>query len=253
MQSQLAGLNGFWVLVGVTAGLLAGCDWMPGKPKESDRWRAPHEERDFTVLYNMSCVACHSNGKTVGASVSMNDPLYNSLIPRDTMRKVTAEGLPGTLMPGFGKSAGGDLTDEQIDLLVDGIYAQARSKSAAPGELPPYAAALGDATRGAAAFNSYCAKCHGADGKGGNAGPVVEPDYLRLVSDQYLRTVVIVGRSDLGMPNYREYQPGKPMSPEEISDVVAWLVSHRQGPAPAQVATTTSNAAAMQSANSNQQ
>jgi mono/diheme cytochrome c family protein len=205
------------------------------------------------VLYDMNCVACHSNGKTIGASVSMNDPLYNSLIPRDTMRKVTAEGLPGTLMPGFGKSAGGDLTDEQIDLLVDGIYAQARSKSAAPGELPPYAAALGDATRGAAAFNSYCAKCHGADGKGGNAGPVVEQDYLRLVSDQYLRTVVIVGRSDLGMPNHREYQPGKPMSPEEISDVVAWLVSHRQGPAPAQVATTTNNAAAMQSPNSNQQ
>jgi len=252
MQSRPVRLNGLWVLVGVAAGLLSGCDWMPGKPKESDRWRPPHEERDFTVLYDTNCVACHSNGKTLGASVSMNDPLYNSLIPRDTMRKVTAEGLSGTLMPGFGKSAGGDLTDEQIDLLVDGIYAQAKAKSAAPGELPPYAAALGDATRGAAAFNGYCAKCHGADGKGGKAGPVIEPDYLRLVSDQYLRTVVIVGRSDLGMPNYREYLPGKPMSPEEISDVVAWLVSHRQGPAP-QVATTTNNAAAMQSANANQQ
>ena len=163
MEIRLPRLDAIWFLLGVTAGLLAGCDWMPGKPKESDRWRPPQEERDFTVLYDMSCVACHSNGKTVGASVSMNDPLYNSLIPRDTMRKVTAEGLPGTLMPGFGKSAGGDLTDEQIDLLVDGIYARARSKSAAPGELPPYAAALGDATRGAAAFNSYCAKCHGAE------------------------------------------------------------------------------------------
>ena len=30
----------------------------------------------------------------------------------------------------------------------------------------------------------------------------------------------------------------KPMTPEEISDVVAWLASRRQGPAPGQTAQT---------------
>jgi hypothetical protein len=58
---------------------------------------------------------------------------------------------------------------------------------------------------------------------------VVSSDYLHLVSDQYLRSVVIAGRPELGMPNYQQLVPNKPMSPEEISDVVAWLVSHRQG------------------------
>ncbi|HEY7318089.1 MAG TPA: hypothetical protein VIE89_10990, partial [Candidatus Binatia bacterium] len=52
--------------------------------------------------------------------------------------------------------------------------------------------------------------------------------YLALVSDQGLRTTVIVGRSDLGMPDWRANVSGQPMSPQEISDVVAWLASHRQ-------------------------
>jgi hypothetical protein len=50
---------------------------------------------------------------------------------------------------------------------------------------------------------------------------------VALVSDQALRTTVIVGRSDLGMPDWRANIPVRPMSPQEISDVVAWLASHR--------------------------
>jgi cytochrome c oxidase cbb3-type subunit 3/ubiquinol-cytochrome c reductase cytochrome c subunit len=57
---------------------------------------------------------------------------------------------------------------------------------------------------------------------------VINPAYLALVSDQALRTAIIVGRSDLGMPDWRANISGRPMSPQEISDVVAWLVSHRQ-------------------------
>ena len=30
-----------------------------------------------------------------------------------------------------------------------------------------------------------------------------EPDFLALVSDQALRRIIITGRPDLGMPNYR--------------------------------------------------
>ena len=67
-----------------------------------------------------------------------------------------------------------------------------------------------------------------AEGKGGEKGAsVVDPSYLALVSDQGLRTAVIAGRADLGMPDWRGYVPGHPMNDEEIADVVAWLASHR--------------------------
>ena len=87
----------------------------------------------------------------------------------------------------------------------------------------------GDPQRGAVAYRSYCAQCHGADGGGGaKGGSVIDPAYLALVSEQALRTVVIVGRADLGKPDWRANIAGRPMSPQEISDVVAWLVSQRE-------------------------
>ena len=52
--------------------------------------------------------------------------------------------------------------------------------------------------------------------------------YLALVSDQNLRTLVIVGLPEVGAPDWRNNVPGRPMSAPEISDVVAWLAAQRQ-------------------------
>jgi len=38
---------------------------------------------------------------------------------------------------------------------------------------------------------------------------------------------VVVGRSDLGMPDWRGDVAGRSMSEPEIADVVAWLVAQR--------------------------
>jgi hypothetical protein len=47
------------------------------------------------------------------------------------------------------------------------------------------------------------------------------------VSDQQLRTIVIAGRPELGAPDWRGDVAGRPMSAQEITDVVAWLSSQR--------------------------
>ena len=56
----------------------------------------------------------------------------------------------------------------------------------------------------------------------------MDPSYLALVSDQNLRTNVIVGRPDLGAPDWRGDAPGKPLSPEDVTDVVSWLAAQRR-------------------------
>ena len=103
--------------------------------------------------------------------------------------------------------------------------------------LPPYSLTdaraadvePGDPERGKTAYTTYCAHCHGADGRGGErGGAVADGAYLALVSDQALRTAGIAGRVDLGMPDWREAVPGQPMTPQDIANVVAWLASHRQ-------------------------
>ena len=47
------------------------------------------------------------------------------------------------------------------------------------------------------------------------------------MSDQELRTIVIAGRPELGAPDWRSDIAGKPMSAQDVSDVVAWLASRR--------------------------
>ena len=82
--------------------------------------------------------------------------------------------------------------------------------------------------RGEAAFRTYCASCHGARGEGTPKGSAITDDsFLALISDQGLRTVVIAGRPDLGAPDWRGNVPGRPMSEQEVTDVVAWLASQR--------------------------
>ena len=141
-------------------------------------------------------------------------------------------------VPAFAQQSGGNLTEKQIDVLVQGMLSRwGKPENFKNVAFPPYSlqdaslkgATPADQQRGAVAYRTYCAQCHGADGNGGpKGGSVINPAYLALVSDQSLRTAVIVGRSDLGMPDWRGNIPGRPMSSQEISDVVAWLASHRQ-------------------------
>ena len=233
-------------LLFVSLAALSGCGRLPGKPKEADRWKPPEANMDFADLYQTNCLACHSNGRTLGASISMNNPPYLAVIPKETLRKVVADGIPQTSMPGYSSKAGGLLTDDQINVLVEGIYNWAKGREVPTDNLPPYSAALGEAERGEAVFAQDCANCHGSEGAGvpGKAGSVVDPTYLSLVSNQYLRTVVIAGRPELGMPGFRDYVPGKPMSAEEISDVVAWLSSRREATASGQQPTQATEATA---------
>ena len=66
------------------------------------------------------------------------------------------------------------------------------------------------------------------DGTGSPRGSgITNGSFLALVSDQRLRTTVIAGRRDLGAPDWRGDKPGTPMSEQEVTDVVAWLASHR--------------------------
>ena len=81
--------------------------------------------------------------------------------------------------------------------------------------------------RGGTVYGVYCSSCHGADGRGGRASSIVDDSYLGLVSDQGLRTTVIAGRPDLGAPDWRSNLRDRPMSPDDVSDVVAWMSARR--------------------------
>ena len=210
--------------------LCVGCR-PPGKPTAADVELKPEEVRDFAALYSLNCAGCHGADGKGNTALALANPVYLAIANDDTIRRATASGIRGSLMPAFAKSAGGTMTDEQIEVLVREMRQRWASSNPTFGATPPpYAATKpGDPTSGAAPYGIFCAGCHGPEGKGTPKGSsIVDADFLALVSDQNLRTTVIAGRPDLGHPDWRHCSPDRAMTPQEVTDVVAWLVNHRQ-------------------------
>lgn len=203
--------------------LLAGCD-PPGKPKPEPP--PAQDVTDFATLYGENCAACHGADGKNGPARPLNSALYLAIIPRDVLQKTIENGRPGTAMPAWARSRGGPLTEKQIVALVNGIEQHwAKSASFRHTTLPSYSGmSNGDPKKGKKLFARDCFMCHGPKAP---IGSVTDPAFLQLVSDQVLRTSIIQGRPDLGMPDYRTLNAGRPLSDQDISDLVAYLASLR--------------------------
>ncbi len=219
-----------WPFLAAALFVCAGCGNLPGRPTQDSIPIDPDNVTDFTVLYGRNCSGCHGAEAKGGAALSLGDPVYLAVADDATLHKVVTNGIAGTSMPAFAKSAGGMLTDSQVDIIVRGIRERySKPNALAAATPPPYVAnEPGDSARGAAVYQTFCSSCHGPDGKGTpQASSIIDGSFLALLTDQELRTLVIVGRPDLGAPDWRNNVPGKPMSSQEVSDVVAWLSSQR--------------------------
>lgn len=234
------------VACGLTAALaliaLAGCDSLPGKPKKEDRPIRPDQVDDFSQLFASNCAGCHGAKGNLGPAPPLNDPLFLKIVPDDELIMVIESGREGTLMPAFARShPGGSLTAKQVDILAEGLKKEWGKEVNIQAPIPGYYAGdsskkgsdAGDVQAGLNVYKTACATCHGSAGQGSErAGAINRPSFLALISDQALRRVVITGRHDLGMPNFAEAtgrpQGFKPLSGQDVNDLVALLVSWRQ-------------------------
>jgi cytochrome c oxidase cbb3-type subunit III len=196
---------------------LSSCE-APGYRAAQERVIRPGEVASFDVLYAQNCSACHGAKGEGALTVGIGSPVYLAIADDSTIRDTIRKGRRGTPMSAYAQNEGGMLSDAQIEILVRGIR-QRGEQTLASHNPPLYASTQpGDTAHGRQVFTDSCAKCHGA-------GSIADPSYLSLVTDQHLRTVIIVGMPNLGMPDWRRYS--KPLSDAEITDVVAWLASQR--------------------------
>jgi len=233
-----AGTFIFALLLSAVCIASTGCKDAPGKPKAESEAMRPDQVLDFPTLYKQNCAACHGEQGKTGAAVSLANPVYLAISGVENIQRITASGVPGTLMPPFGQAAGGMLTDRQVEILAHGIVNTWGRPGVLAGSTPLgyTSTAVGDPMRGQQAFTTFCARCHGSDGGGINAnkegqiGSIVDPAYLALVSDQSLHTAIIAGFPEQRMPDWRSDLTGaeaRLMTNQEISDVVAWIAAHR--------------------------
>ena len=210
--------------------LVAGCGLRPGYPPNP--MLRPTVVTDFATLYNRNCAACHGQNGQNGPSIDLANPEYQALVDDATLRKWISGGMPGTEMPAFAQSAGGILTSAQVDALIAGMRRNWRQPNAFDGAAPPSYAQTeaGDPGRGRLTYQARCAQCHEPTRDSANQ-QITSPRYLALVGDQVLRTVTIVGRPDIGQPDWRHDSPGgqaaAPLSAVDVEDIVAYLASLR--------------------------
>ena len=164
----------------------------------------PEDELRFEVLYKQNCAGCHGANGMNGAAIDLANPEYQSLVDDASLTHWISKGMPQTQMPAFAISAGGILTDKQIEVLVQGMRQHWAQAATAQLQRPSYAGSqTGDATRGGTLFQTSCASCHKASKQ-----EIASPDYLALVSDQALRSMIVAGRPDIGQPDWRNDRPG---------------------------------------------
>jgi mono/diheme cytochrome c family protein len=210
--------------------VLSGCSAPPGQANRGSEALAPNEVLEFSTLYGDNCAGCHGPDGRGGAAIALANPIYLAIADGAVIRQRIANGVKGTAMPAFARESGGLLMDKQIEVIAATIRSRWSEVHAADRFGPPSytAQSSGDPERGAVAYGTYCESCHGPDGRGGSHGSAITNDsFLALVSDQGLRSIVITGRPELNAPDWRSNVPGRPMSEQEVTDVVAWLASHR--------------------------
>src|SRR6201987_161259 len=125
----------------------AGCGTPHGQPRSGFEVQAPNEVLEFGPLFSENCAACHGPEGRGGAAIALANPIYLAIADDASIRQVIAQGVPGTAMPAFAQSAGGMLTDAQIDILTKEIRSRwSRRGILDAASAPPYTPKLtGDA------------------------------------------------------------------------------------------------------------
>src|SRR5262249_33440388 len=104
------------------------CANSPARARGDSPVMRPTQLMDFNVLYGDNCAGCHGSQGKGGASIPLSDPFFLTFAVAATFRRFVATGVPATPMPACAQSAGGMLTDKQIDAIIGGL----RSRWAKP-------------------------------------------------------------------------------------------------------------------------
>ncbi len=214
------------VLLACLAALSTGCGHSSGDPPGPIP--RPGEVTDFTTLYSENCSACHGTNGQNGPAIDLANPEYQALVDDASLRKWISSGMPGTEMPAFAQSAGGMLTDAQVNALIAGMRKRwLRLGIFASATPPPYTQReAGNAQSGEQSYQLRCASCHASSPE-----QIASSNYLAFVGDQALRSIIVAGRPDIGQPDWSHLGPGgktaTPLSAEDVNNIVAYLARLR--------------------------
>jgi mono/diheme cytochrome c family protein len=192
--------------------------------------RLHHPVKDPAVLYRRLCANCHGDG-THGAwdrffnrfMPAVRGPGLRAVADRKYLETALEAGRPGTLMPAWGKTAGG-LSRSQVAALAG--YLLGGDGKPAQKLQPAPASKGGEPERGRELFTQNCAGCHGGNKLAPSLG---NPVFQRSAGDDFLARTICNGRADTAMPAFQR-AGADGLTNTEIRDLVAYLRSLARKP-----------------------
>src|SRR5262249_14419203 len=148
---------------------------------------------------------------------AIRGPGLRAIADKEYLRAAIEQGRPGTLMPAWGKNAGG-LTAEQVTSLVDYLSAGDRRP---PQQLQQIPSTLtgGKAERGGELFTQLCSACHAA----GKVAPnLANPVFQKTASNTFIARTIVNGRTDTAMPSFQRDGCAS-LTDDEVRDLLSYI------------------------------
>lgn len=181
------------------------------------------EARLGKSIFEQNCIYCHQAdaiGKP-GFAPSLTNKELLSIASDKFFMSTIRDGRTGTGMPPFAH-----LGKKNIKAIVAYLrtYEKLPNRSRkVNAESPSY----GDARQGKLWFEQICVTCHGIEGKGyanGVVGTAIgNKDFLRKVSDGFIRETVKHGRSNTRMRGFTGASGLANLKKQEIDDIIAYM------------------------------
>ena len=185
------------------------------------------EVMDGESLYKMYCIACHTTGK-----YSVYDEIFKRTIPavmnpaflktvdNKLLKKIIEEGRGQTPMTAWKADAAG-LADGEINRIIKYITRNRPKEKPEPFQFSKFKGNIG---QGEELFKVRCARCHGAEGEGGEdflgislKNPVVEKE----ADPEFIAITIRDGRK--GTPMAAFGKNGVGLEDQTIVDIVTYV------------------------------
>jgi cbb3-type cytochrome c oxidase subunit III len=181
---------------------------------------------DGATLYGTFCAGCHGldgRGRRVRGLVSfpsIANPDFLAIAPDSLLEQTVRHGRPGRRMPAWLKTDG--LRADEVKAVVAHLRTLSDAQPEPDGKAARWVSA--DAAQGKRIFESTCAGCHGAQGKGGEGPALNNKILLEAATDTYLVETISRGRRGTAMAPFIESSPVRPtLTRGEVESVVAYL------------------------------
>jgi cytochrome c oxidase cbb3-type subunit 3 len=205
---------------------LPGAFW-PADRIRAERFGAREFATDGATLYGTFCAACHGprgEGMRYAGThpfPAIGNPDFLGLASDSFVTETVRRGRPGRRMPAWGDAAGG-LRPEEITAVV--AYLRAMGGVPKPVETRPARWVAASSEDGGRLYAANCARCHGAEGQGGEGPMLHNPVLLAGATDTYLVETIRRGRRGTTMPPFTTSSPTwRLLTDSEIESIVAFI------------------------------